>query len=326
MQKVPTKALGRLLDEVVITTNDVSIFNWAGKDLGSPIRGRSLYPSNLTAFSPQRTESYFNARRNDVLARAAKEKRYGLQDTASRITLLLRRTIDFVKRTAHKEIPIDLIRSILEFIKETSLSDLRPQLVNLGKLVVYVEDTPEYEQYKPTTRSKTESERIKSLVGGAKTAQNGDGIASRFGIKAPQIPQMPQMPHISAPKLKVGGFPSLYGKKSANKEPEPAKEAPIAAPPSLPPPVTTVQKQEEPETLVGEVNYWVSTDRNVKNVPDDFKDLFQNLQAPNLDGLPVGRQKRKATESTIGDSMIFPKSNHALPHLESKGCSIFSES
>ena len=296
----PTKALCRLLDEVVITTNDVSIFNWAGKDLGSPIRGRSLYPSNLTAFSPERTESYFTARRNDVLARAAKEKRYGLQDTASRLTLLLRQTIDFVKRTAHKDVPIDLIRSILDFIKETSLIDLRPQLVNLGKLLVYLEDTPGFEKYKPKIRSRTEGESTNSVVGEGKKVQSGGNITSRFGIKTPQIPQLPQ---ISAPKLKVGGFQGLYGKKGASKEPEPAKESSIAAP-TTQPPVTTVPKQVEPETLVGEINDWISKDRDVKNVPNEFKDLFENLQAPSFDGLR--RQKPKTTKISFSDSMICP--------------------
>jgi hypothetical protein len=298
----PTKALCRLLDEVVITTNDVSIFNWAGKDLGSPIRGRSLYPSNLTAFSPERTESFFTARRNDVLARASKEKRYGLQDTASRVTLLLRQTIDFVKRTAHKDVPIDLIRSILEFIKETSLNDLRPQLVNLGKLLVYLEDTPGFEKYKPKTRSRTEGESARSVVGEGKKAQSAVNIASRFGIKTPQMPQMPQ---ISAPKLKVGGFQGLYGKKGASKEAEPAKESSNAAS-TTPPPVTTVQNQVEPETLVGEINDWISTSRDVKNVPDEFTDLFENLQALNLNGLSVGRQKPKTTKASFSDSMICP--------------------
>jgi hypothetical protein len=295
----PTKALCRLLDEVVITTNDVSIFNWAGKDLGSPIRGRSLYPSDLKAFSPERTENYFTARRNDVLARASKEKRYGLQVTASRLNLLLRQTIDFVKRTAHKDVPIDLIQSILEFINITSLHDLRPQLVNLGKLLVYLKDTPGFEKYKPKTRSTTEGESTKSVVGEGKKAPSGGNIASRFGIKTPQIPQIP------TPKLKVGGFQGLYNKKSASKEPEPVKESSNAAP-TTQPPVTIVQKPVEPETLVAEINDWVSRNRDVKNVPDEFKDLFENLQAPNFDGLPVGRQKPKTAKTSFSAKMICP--------------------
>ncbi|KAF9766657.1 hypothetical protein IL306_000901 [Fusarium sp. DS 682] len=44
------KALCRLLDEVVVTSNDVSVFNWSGRYAGSPIRGRSLYPRNIEAF------------------------------------------------------------------------------------------------------------------------------------------------------------------------------------------------------------------------------------------------------------------------------------
>ncbi|KAF4627078.1 hypothetical protein G7Y89_g11078 [Cudoniella acicularis] len=298
----PTKALCRLLDEVVITTNDVSIFNWAGKDLGSPIRGRSLYPSNLTAFGPERTEGYFTARRNDVLARASKEKRYGLQDTASRLNLLLRQTIDFLKRTAHQDMPIDLIRSILKFIKETRLHDLRPQLVNLSKLLVYLKDTPSFEdKYKPKARSRTEGESTKSVVGGGKVQGSGS-IASRFGIKTPQIPQMPQ---ISASKLKARGLQSLYGKKSAPEEPEPAKDSSNTAP-TTQRPVTTVQEQVEPETLVDEINDWISTKRDVKNIPDEFKDLFENLQAPNLDRLRIGRQKPKTTKTPLSNSMICP--------------------
>ncbi|PKY00022.1 hypothetical protein P168DRAFT_222699, partial [Aspergillus campestris IBT 28561] len=44
------KALSRLLDEVVITYNDVSVFNWTGKHCGSPLHGRSLYPASIDAF------------------------------------------------------------------------------------------------------------------------------------------------------------------------------------------------------------------------------------------------------------------------------------
>lgn len=44
------KALCRLIDEVVVTSNDVSVFNWSGRYVGSPIRGRSLYPRSIEAF------------------------------------------------------------------------------------------------------------------------------------------------------------------------------------------------------------------------------------------------------------------------------------
>ncbi|KAH8650639.1 hypothetical protein BGZ60DRAFT_520454 [Tricladium varicosporioides] len=301
----PTKALGRLLDEVVVTTNDVSIFNWAGKDLGSPIRGRSLYPSTLTAFSPERTETYFTAKRNDVLARASKEKRYGLQDTASRLALLLRRTIDFVKRTVHKDVPIDLTRSILEFIKETSLNDLRAQLMNLGKLLVYLEDPAGFEKYNTKTPCKIEGDCSASVVSGSKKAQSVGNLASRFGIKTPQMPQMPQMPQISTPKLKVGGFPGLYGKKNARKEPEPTVESLNTAPTSQPP-VTAVQEHTGHENLVDEINDWISTSPDIENIPDKFKDLFENLQAPNLDGVSIGRQKPKTIKAPLSESMICP--------------------
>ncbi|KAI5797519.1 hypothetical protein DFH27DRAFT_106803 [Peziza echinospora] len=48
-----TMALTRLLDSVVSTTHDVSIFNWAGEKCGSTIPGRSLYPVNFDPFASE---------------------------------------------------------------------------------------------------------------------------------------------------------------------------------------------------------------------------------------------------------------------------------
>ncbi len=44
------KAISRLLDEVIVAHNDLSVFNWSGLRQGSPVRGRSLYPSSLEAY------------------------------------------------------------------------------------------------------------------------------------------------------------------------------------------------------------------------------------------------------------------------------------
>jgi hypothetical protein len=304
----PTKALCRLLDEVVITSNDISVFNWAGKDLGSPIRGRSLYPSKFSAFSPKNTESYLTAKKNDEAAKASREERHALQDTESRLTLLLRGTMEFVKVTPHKDVPVDLIRSILGFIKVTKLIDLQPQLENLSRLLVYLKNTPHFEEYKPKTRSWDDGERNKSAVGEGKNVQSGGNIASRFGIKTPQIPQMPQMPQMpqfSAPKLKVGGFQSFYGKKNTSKEPEPASGSSNAAPITQPP-ATTVQEQKEPETLVGEVEAWISKKKDIKNVPDEFKALFKHLEAEHLDATPAGEEESKKIKPSHSDSTICP--------------------
>ncbi|PMD31911.1 hypothetical protein L207DRAFT_471987 [Hyaloscypha variabilis F] len=311
------KALCRLLDEVLIATNDVSIFNWAGKDLGSPIRGRSLYPLDLTAYSPEDTESGLAIRNHDLLARDSRAKRYGLQDTASRLTLLLRRTIEFVESPAQKDVPIDLIQTLLAFIQETPLKKLRPQLVNLGKLLVYLENTPSYEEYKPKTRSWS----TRTVVSDDKKAQGN--FASRFGINTPQVPQMPKMPQMpqlpqfSAPKLKVGGLGGFYGKKGAAKEPEPVKETPIAAPP-IQPPVPIVQEQAEPATLVGEVTDWISEKNDVENVPVEFQKLFAKIPVPKvLEGYEQKeqkveeKQKEEEVEEEVDttpstDSMICP--------------------
>ncbi|TGO44787.1 hypothetical protein BOTNAR_0743g00010 [Botryotinia narcissicola] len=304
----PTKALCRLLDEVVITTYDVSIFNWAGKDLGSPIRGRSLYPSSLTAFSPEKTENYFTSR-NGELAAASKEKRYRLQDTASKVTLLLRQAIDFIKRTAHQDIPTVLLQTILKFIEDISLKELRPQLGHLGKLVVYLENTSTFEKYKPKVGYRTEKEKAeKSLVHEEEkpATQSNGNIASRFAFKTPQRPQMPQIPHISAIKLSMGlgGF----GRKA--KEPlNPMKES-VNAPLVLhvEPELSAVESSmEEPKSLIDEVNHWLSQDQDINSIPKEFQPLFDEIKAPKLNGPPMGkRQKPQRTRELLGSSMISP--------------------
>jgi hypothetical protein len=81
------------------------------------------------------------------------------------------------------------------------------------------------------------------------------------------------MPQFSAPKLKVGGFQSFYGKRGASKEPEPAIESSNAIL-SPQPPATAVQEPKEPETLVGEIKDWISQNQGIQNVPEDFKPLF----------------------------------------------------
>ncbi|PQE21528.1 vegetative incompatibility HET-E-1 protein [Rutstroemia sp. NJR-2017a BVV2] len=294
----PTKAICRLLDEVVITTNDVSIFNWAGKDMGSPIRGRSLYPSNLAAFNPERAESYFTARRNDILAKASKSKRHGLQHTASRLTLLLQRTIGLVKRTAYTDVPIDLIKSILEFIRKTTLENLQPQLGNIGKLlVVYLENHAAFEEkYKPKPILRTNTESTQKVVNESNQVQSVN-VASRFGIKAPK------MPEVSTLKLKVKGFQGLYGKKEASEEPELQKETSNAA--QIPnPPDNVTQLKLEPKTLVAALTDWVSSEGDIANVPDEFKGVFDNLETPNLD---VKQQVQETTSAeSVNKSMICP--------------------
>ncbi|KAM0146304.1 hypothetical protein ACHAPG_011212 [Botrytis cinerea] len=258
----PTKALCWLLDEVVITTNDVSIFNWAGKDLGIPIRGRSLYPSSLTAFSPEKKGTYFTTI-NGELAVASKEKRHILQDTASKITLLLLQSINFIKKTAHPDTPTNLLQTILNFIKKVGFKNLRPQLLHLGKLMVYLENTQGLEKYKPKIGYKIEEEKAKRVLireEKPKTQNNGN-ITSRFGFKRPQKPQiphmaqMPQMPHISAPKLSLGlgGF----GKKTRESQP-PMKESVDTSPVLHVDPELSVrdsQTEEEPKSLIDEVNH-----------------------------------------------------------------------
>lgn len=70
-----TKALARSMDEVVFASNDVSVFNWSGKHNGSPIRGRSLYASNISGFRVENTELQENFDADQELMRYFREQR-----------------------------------------------------------------------------------------------------------------------------------------------------------------------------------------------------------------------------------------------------------
>ncbi|EMR82585.1 hypothetical protein BcDW1_8773 [Botrytis cinerea BcDW1] len=79
---------------------------------------------------------------------------------------------------------------------------------------------------------------------------------------------MPQMPHIPAPKLSLGlgGF----GKKTRESLP-PMKESVDTSPVLHVDPELSVrdsQTEEEPKSLIDEVNHWISEDQDIKNIPE----------------------------------------------------------
>jgi hypothetical protein len=126
-----TKALSRLIDEIVIASNDVSVFNWSGSNLGSPIKGRSLYPSNLDAFTKEkRTENGHGKTSKDI---------HFLADAYSNASAMLRRIIKHTRANKQKNKSADAMELVLNVIKKTDLSKLAPRLEILRKTLEYAE-------------------------------------------------------------------------------------------------------------------------------------------------------------------------------------------
>jgi len=128
-------ALARLLDQVIITHNDVSVFNWTGMEMGSPVRGRSLYPSSHVAFSnhEDRGRHY-----NLLLSSQVQGRMDDVMQTYHQVITVLRQAIDTVKDKQQKNLPFDWIFRIIELVRLSGFHELKQELKSVGKIVGYI--------------------------------------------------------------------------------------------------------------------------------------------------------------------------------------------
>ncbi|KAK0649528.1 hypothetical protein B0T16DRAFT_389562 [Cercophora newfieldiana] len=128
-------ALARLLDQVIITHNDVSVFNWTGMEMGSPVRGRSLYPSSHVAFSnhEDRGRHY-----NLLLSSQVQGRMDDVMKTYHEVISVLRQAIDTVKDKQQKDLPFGWIFRIIELVRLSGFYELKSELQSVGKIVGYI--------------------------------------------------------------------------------------------------------------------------------------------------------------------------------------------
>ncbi|KAL6898661.1 hypothetical protein GGI43DRAFT_408241 [Trichoderma evansii] len=115
------KALCRLFDETLTTRNDVSVFNWAGYNKGSSIRGRSMYPSTQEAYQAK------NSRLHSRNSMAENEKDKMLHTTSyyHAVVSLLRDLIEFLKKNVPPKHVIEWIGYISAIIYSFDLEKLK---------------------------------------------------------------------------------------------------------------------------------------------------------------------------------------------------------
>lgn len=107
------KALGRLMDEVIITSNDVSVFNWSGKHSISPLKGRSLYPSNIGAFQIENLKGAKNVDRE--LVRLSRKERTKYLRLVRQVNLLLAHAAKYAA-SVESNGSIECLRKLVDFI------------------------------------------------------------------------------------------------------------------------------------------------------------------------------------------------------------------
>lgn len=285
-------ALARLLDQVIVTHNDVSVFNWSGMEMGSPIRGRSLYPSSHVAFGNQEDRGrHYNL----LLSSQVQGKMDDVMQTYHQTISVLRRAIDTVKDKNQKDLPFDWIFGVIDVVERSGFYQLKADFKSVGKIIGFilmhcVRKVVPAEPSNAGTGDKVVEE---------KETPSGSGISLGLtkGFSLPSLPSptisLPS-PSLSfpSPSLSVAGFKmgiggskkedaaadtqkkgskfSAFGKKSSfglgkqTQEPAPeptASPVPAPAPPApQSPPITA--PDPAPEALPK--SNWEDLDEDVK--------------------------------------------------------------
>ncbi|XEV07595.1 hypothetical protein FSHL1_012882 [Fusarium sambucinum] len=207
------KALSRLLDEVVVSHNDVSVFNWSGVGMGSPVRGRSMYPAFHEAYV---NEKDHGRRYNMMISTDVQRKRQEVMLAYNGVITLLRDTIDCIKSKGREGLPLDWVQQICAFIRESSFEVLRPELDNIGKILRYIQLHGSRSVPPQTAETKESTENSPS---------SGPGESFAFGrsFNKPSLSAMKLQPNLKAPKLPSFGFGGISKPSFARHHSEPVE-------------------------------------------------------------------------------------------------------
>ncbi|KAJ5656530.1 hypothetical protein N7507_008480 [Penicillium longicatenatum] len=214
------KALARLLDEVVISYNDVSVFNWFGKHHGSPLQGRSMYPASIAAFVDPGTNMNITSRAyaNQRILKSFRAQRVRQSETASNVNMLLAEMLGLTKKLP-KECSVFMSLGFLAAkIKATSFDNLEACLGDLVKVVEQLRDfTPQDEG--PDAASPTGFARVNSLAESVRSA--------KF-----EVPKF-EVPKFEVPKMSFGrkkSAPLATEEKKPIDPPTPTSTVPVSVP------------------------------------------------------------------------------------------------
>jgi len=239
------KALSRLLDEVVVSYNDVSVFNWTGAFMGSPVRGRSMYPASHKAYA---NEDDSGRRYNMMISAEVQKKRKDVMVAYQIIITMLRDAIDCIKAKGREGLPLDWVREICAFVKKSTFKVLGLELENIGKILRYIQDycvKPDPVSTTPLVHKQTPIAESQSPVSDAKA---GAG----WGFNRPTLPSMKVQASLKAPKLPSFGGASISKPSFGRHHSEPVEKVADPEPVSAPKP------------SVPEVPEWLSLDQEVK--------------------------------------------------------------
>lgn len=225
------KALSRLLDEVIVTHNDVSVFNWSGIDMGSPIRGRSMYPSSHRAYAIGEDRG---SRYNLLVSREAQGKMAEVMETYHGVIPVLGMATKLVKRKELKNLPLDWFRKIIEFVQRSAFQAIKAELLKIGKVLQYVVTNLDVPVSSPPVQSP-----VSVTPGPKRTDSASSGISSLASSFRPSLPDTKSFKGLSSKKTPslssvTKGFSTPFGSKSSgSSKAAPESPEPVQSPVTL---------------------------------------------------------------------------------------------
>ena len=213
------KALARLLDEVVISYNDVSVFNWTGKHQGSPLHGRSLFPSSIDAFvdPTQNPVVKSQAQTSKEILDLFRAQRVRQSQTASNVNMLLAEMLALSKKLPEQCSVFVNLGDLATRIKEVSFDRLETHIGELKAIVKELRDFTPTEEYKDA--------RDSSLAG-----RLGSGLDRMDSFQKSLKETKFEVPKFEVPKMSFGW--KKGGDKAVEKEKPSEPVAPVEVEPA----------------------------------------------------------------------------------------------
>jgi hypothetical protein len=281
------KALSRLLDEVIISHNDVSVFNWAGVDMGSPVRGRSMYPASHKAYG---NEEDRGRRYSMMVSAEVQRKRKEVMVTYQGIITLLRDAIDCIKIKGRKGLPLEWVREISAFIRKSSFDSLQPEFESIAKILRYIREfCVQLTVSSPTTEKQPPLETSTPLASEEKTG---------WGFNKPSLPSMKISSSRKTPKLPGFGVGGISKPSFGRHHSEPVEKSVV------PEPVSSVL----PDPATPDVPEWMSLDLPVK-------EYLKRLSSPDPSGEKVYQLPSRIQELEVKATGIEAMTGNRGPEL-----------
>ncbi|KAI6777405.1 hypothetical protein HG530_001350 [Fusarium avenaceum] len=281
------KALSRLLDEVIISHNDVSVFNWAGVDMGSPVRGRSMYPASHKAYG---NEDDRGRRYSMMVSAEVQRKRKEVMVTYQGIITLLRDAIDCIKVKGRKGLPLEWVREISAFIRKSSFDSLQPEFESVAKILRYIREV-----CVPPTASSPATEKQPPLETNTPLASEEK---TSWGFNKPSLPSMKLSSSRKTPKLPGFGVGGISKPSFGRHHSEPVEKH------ASPEPVSSVPDHP----IAPEIPEWMSLDLPVK-------EYLKSISSPEPSGERGYQLPRQIQELEVDTARIESTTGNRGPEL-----------